>query len=305
MKTGTRRVLKTLAAIVVAVVAAGAAYVLVETSKFDASIDKVYDVPVPTLVASSDPAVVARGKHLVESVGACASSLCHGADLGGGHPIEMGPVMVAAAPNITSAGLGAAYADGEIGRLVKRGIKKDGRSVRFMPVQDMDWLPDSDIVAIVSYLRAAPPVDRPNQGTTIKTLGKILDRQDKFTIDVARHIAQRPPVGAPPDPAPTPEYGSFLSGLCSGCHGEHLSGGPLPGAPPSIPTPLNLTPDASGLAGWTFEDFDKLMRQGIRKNGKTLDPFMPIESWRNFDDVEMHALWAYLSALPPAPFGNR
>ena len=82
MKTGTRRVLKTIAAVVAAAVAGGAVYALVETSKFDASIDKVYDVPVPTLVASSDPAVVARGKHLVESVGACASSLCHGADLG-------------------------------------------------------------------------------------------------------------------------------------------------------------------------------------------------------------------------------
>jgi hypothetical protein len=305
MKTGTRRVLTGLVAVVVAAVAAGAAYALVETSRFDASLDKVYDVPVPTLVASTDPVVVARGKHLVESVAACASSLCHGADLGGGRPIEMGPVMVAAGPNITSAGLGAVYADGEIARLVKHGIKKDGRSVRFMPVQDFDWLPDSDVVAIVSYLRVAPPVDRPNQGTTIKTLGKILDRQDKFAIDVARHIEQSPPVGTPPDPAPTAAYGAFLSNLCSGCHGEHLSGGPLPGAPPSMPIPLNLTPDASGLAGWTFEDFDKLMRQGIRKNGKTLDPFMPVESWRNFDDVEMHALWAHLSTLSPAPFGNR
>jgi hypothetical protein len=47
------------------------------------------------------------------------------------------------------------------------------------------------------------------------------------------------------------------------------------------------------------------MRHGIRKNGKTLDPFMPIEAWGQFDDVEMHALWAYLSTLPPTSFGKR
>ena len=92
---------------------------------------------------------------------------------------------------------------------------------------------------------------------------------------------------------------------CKGCHGEHLSGGPLPGAPPSIPVPLNLTPDLTGLREWTFDDFERLMRTGVRKNGKQLDPFMPIESWRNFNDVEMHAIWAYLRTVPPMPWGSR
>ncbi len=114
---------------------------------------------------------------------------------------DIGPVMTLAAPNITSANMGAAYSDGEIARLLRHGLKKDGRSVRFMPVKEVNWLPHSDIVAVISYLRTVPPVERSNQGTVIKTLGKILDRQDKFTIDVARRIdhekGETPPAPAP------------------------------------------------------------------------------------------------------------
>ena len=56
---------------------------------------------------------------------------------------------------------------------------------------------------------------------------------------------------------------------------------------------------------WAFADFDKLMKTGVRKNGKTLDPLMPIEAWKNFDDTEMHAAFAYLQSLPARPFGGR
>ncbi len=304
MKTGVKRALKTLGGIAAGAVAAVAVYVMVQTSRFDASLDKVYDVPVPDVVASKDPAVIERGKHVVNAMTGCTSRACHGADLGGGVVTPMGPLGTLVAPNITSASLGATYSDGEFARVIRHGIKKDGRSVRLMPAQEMAWLPQDDVVAIVSYLRTVAPVERENQAMSVKTLGKILDRQDKIILDVARRI-DHAKTETPPPPAPTAEYGAFLTRACSGCHGEHFSGGPLPGAPPSIPTPLNLTPDASGLKDWTFDDFEKLMKTGITKEGHTLNPFMPIESWRNLDDVELHAIWAFLRSLPPTPLGSR
>jgi hypothetical protein len=173
-----------------------------------------------------------------------------------------------------------------------------------MPSQDLTWLPDSEVVAVISYIRTVPSVDRANAATVVGTLGKVLDRQGKFHWDVARMI-DHSKVESPPAPEPTAAYGGYLGRLCMGCHGDHLSGGPIPGAPPSLPVPLDLTPDATGLADWTFADFDKLMKTGVRKSGRKLDPFMPVESWKNFDDTEMHALWAYLRTLPPKPFGNR
>jgi len=299
-----KKILLGVVVLVVVIVVAVGSYAGVQISRFNASMDKVYDVPLPVVTRSTDAAVLARGKHLVGAIGACSSRLCHGSDLGGGPTTEMGPVMAFAAPNITSANLGAAYSDGELARLIRYGVKKDGRSVAFMPSQDFAWLPDADVLAIVSYVRTVPAVERPCGSTVVRPLGKVLDRKDAMILDVARRLAAAP-VDMAPAPTPTAAYGAYVSRLCKGCHGEGLSGGPLPGAPPSIPTPLNLTPDASGLKEWSFEDFDRLMRHGIRKNGKTLDPFMPIEAWGQFDDVEMHALWAYLHTLPPTSFGHR
>jgi mono/diheme cytochrome c family protein len=298
------RILKWVGAAVLLVVAAIGVFVYVSCSKFDASMDKVYDVPLPNVARSTDPAVIARGEHLAHSIAGCALDACHGNDLGGGSPTVMGPLGTFQGPNITPDNLGAAYSDGELARLVKHGLKKDGRSVRFMPVQDIAWLPDSDVAALVSYVRTVKPGDRPNGATVVGTLGKVLDRQDKFTWDVARRIdhTKSEPV---PAPAPTAAYGAFVTRLCTGCHGEHLSGGPIPGAPSSFAVPLNLTPDATGMKDWAFEDFDRTMRTGIRKNGKPLDRLMPVEGWKNFDDSEMRAVWAYLRSLPATAFGQR
>jgi hypothetical protein len=291
------------AALVLALVGAGT-WVWTQTSAYDASIDRVYDVPVPAITASPDPEVIARGEHLAHAVAACATRDCHGVDLGGGKPIDATPVAVFTGPNISAGGLGIAYSDGEFARLIRHGIKKDGRTVRFMPVQDFNWLPDSDVVAIISYLRSLPAVSRENGTTDIKVLGKILDRRDQFTIDVARRIDHTKHENVPP-PAPNAEYGAFLARACTGCHGEHLSGGRIPGSPSQIPTPLNLTPDDTGLKSWTYADFDVLLRTAKRKNGATLDPFMPIAAFAALDDTEKHALWAYLRVIPPLALGNR
>ncbi|HNN94088.1 MAG TPA: cytochrome c [Pseudomonadota bacterium] len=274
-----------------------------KVSAFNASMDHVYDIPVPSLSRSSDPAVLARGKHLAESVGACATADCHGTDLGGGKTLDMGPLGTLAGPNLSN-GLLTAYSDGELARLIQYGVKRDGRSVRLMPVQDFNWLPQADLVAMISYLRSIPAVDRPNGKTEVKPLAKILDRRNEIIFDVARRTSVAK-LDTAPAPSPTADYGRFLARLCMGCHGEGLGGGRIPGAPPSLPIPSNITPHETGLAGWTYEDFLTLLNTGRRKNGLALNPFMPYEAWAKFDDVEKKALWAYLQTVPPRPFGQR
>jgi hypothetical protein len=305
MKVVLKRGLKVLGLVLVLALGTGASYAGWQAHEFDASLDRIYDVAVPTITLSKDPAVLARGEHLTHAVMPCAAGECHGGDFAGAaKPIDMGPVGRFRAPNITSAGLGAAYTDGELFRLLRHGIKKDGRSVRFMPVQDANWLPDADLVAMISYLRTAAPVDKPNGAMEVGVLGKVLDRRNMVALDVARRIDHEHGEIAPP-PAPTKEYGRFVSRLCTGCHGAHLSGGPIPGAPPSVPTPLNLTPDKSGLAGWTYDDFATLLDTGVRKNGKKLDPFMPLSAFAKYDETERRALWAYLQSVPATPAGQR
>jgi cytochrome c553 len=304
MKVAFKRAVGALAGLLVIAAGSVGAYAYLQSSRFEASLDKVYDVPLPNITRSTDPAVIARGKHLSMAVGACASTSCHGADLSGGKPIDIGPLGTFVGPNITGGSLGAAYSDGEMARLIRHGVKKDGRSVRFMPVEDFDWLPDDEVTAIISYLRAAPPVDRPSEPTVVRTLGKVLDRRGDFVVDVARRIDHQKTETVPP-PGPDAAYGSFLVRMCTGCHGKKLSGGRIPGAPSSLPIPSNLTTDGTGLRDWSFDDFDRLMRTAVKKDGQTLNPFMPTEAYRNLDGTEMRALWTYLRSLPPTPFGSR
>src|SRR5581483_7514577 len=71
----------------------GGSYTYMMCSAFDASMDKVYDVPIPNLARSTDPAVIARGDHLVHSMAGCGVNDCHGTDLGGNPKgVDIGPL---------------------------------------------------------------------------------------------------------------------------------------------------------------------------------------------------------------------
>lgn len=299
---------KTLLKVVGVVLALGAigagGFVGMQVSAFNESIAKKYDIAPVNVTRSDDPAVLARGKQLAHGMGGCNG--CHGENFGGGKVEAMGPLGTFKMPNITAGKAGAlsSYSDAELARLIKHGVKKDGTAALFMPVEDFCWWPLEDVAALISFLRTVPPVDGVPGEKDVGVLGKVLDRLDKIPLDTARRIDHKNlPVA--PAPAITPAYGAFVAKLCKGCHGPTLSGGPIPGAPPELPIPLNLTAHETGLKGWTFDDFERLMREGKRKSGQPLNPFMPVESTKNFSDTEMRALWAYLESIESRPFGER
>lgn len=62
----------------------------------------------------------------------------------------------------------------------------------------------------------------------------------------------------------------------------------------------NLTPDASGLAGWTPEMFVATIRNG--KHAGTGRPLLPPMPWQNYSTMkeeDLRAIFAYLQSLPP------
>lgn len=299
-----KRVLKGLGLVVLAVLVIGGAFVGFQISAFDKSMAKVWDIPVPTVTRSTDPAVIARGKHLVDSICACSTKDCHGNDLAGGRLLEFGPLGKLAGANLTPAGIANQYSDGELARLIVHGVKRDGHSLRFMPVEDFNWISDDEVAAVISYLRTLQPITRETPAGEVGVLAKVLDRAGKFKMDVARHLdhGTRPTA---PTPAPTAAYGAYIARLCTGCHGQTLSGGPIPGAPPSMAIPKNITPHETGIKAYTYEDFQKMIETGVRKDGGTLDKIMPIEALAKMDETERQALWAYLRSVPPKAFGGR
>lgn len=98
--------------------------------------------------------------------------------------------------------------------------------------------------------------------------------------------------------------GAYLAavGNCAGCHtargGERLAGGR------AIPTPFgtvfssNLTPDASGLGGWSADDFWRAVHLGQRRDGRLLVPAHPIVNTTLITREDADALHAWLQAQP-------
>ena len=150
----------------------------------------------------------ARGRHLAESIGGCLG--CHGPDLAGALVEDLGPVGVIYAPNITQGGLGAEYSDGELARAIRHGIKLDGRSMLFMPTIEFNWWPDEDLVAVMSFVRALPPVDRTVEPAQLRPLGKLLNQFGVMQMLSAETVDQ----GAPREVVPDPEPMSSRSPAC-------------------------------------------------------------------------------------------
>lgn len=115
----------------------------------------------------------------------------------------------------------------------------------------------------------------------------------------------------PVDPALV-KQGEYLAraGDCVACH-TAKGGKPFAGGLP-MQTPIgtiystNITPDPSGIGDYSFEDFERAVRQGIGLNGSTLYPAMPYPSYARVSDDDMKALYAYfMHGVQPVEQANK
>ncbi|AGP45635.1 Alcohol dehydrogenase cytochrome c subunit precursor [Serratia plymuthica] len=95
------------------------------------------------------------------------------------------------------------------------------------------------------------------------------------------------------------------AGDCTACH--TAPGGALLAGGMKFPTPLgaiyatNITPDKQhGIGAYSFDEFDRAMRQGIAKDGHRLYPAMPYTSYAKMNAADMRALYDYLMQEVPA-----
>ncbi|MGB3116986.1 MAG: c-type cytochrome [Ferruginibacter sp.] len=64
----------------------------------------------------------------------------------------------------------------------------------------------------------------------------------------------------------------------------------------------NLTPDETGIGGWTEEQFNKALTKGKLKgldSNRTLLPPMPWINFENLSNDEVHAIFTYLKSIKP------
>lgn len=263
-------------------------------------------VPLPRheFVARTDSAAVPRGEHLVRSLAKCVD--CHANDLGGGPVINDPAFAVLYGPNLTTGrgGLLSDYSDAALERAIRHGIARDGRRLMVMPSAEYQFLSDDDVGAIIAYLRTVAPVDRDPVETKIGPIARALYAKGDlplFSTVGVLHAEESVPA-VPIDS--TVEYGKYLGDIgCSGCHGATYGGGKIPGTPPDWPPPANLTP--GGIGHYTYADFQKALREGVRPDGSAINPFMPVAATKLMSEVEFVALWKYLRTLEPKEFGSR
>ncbi len=261
----------------------------------------VVDFPIPFPVDASGRSAVERGKHLVEARYPCTA--CHGQNFAGGVMVDAFPIGNLRGPNLTL-GAGSRTADYQAHDwdwMVRHGIRKDGRP-GVMPSEDFQYMSDQELSDIVSYIRSLPPVDNTVPPPTFGPLGKILvaTGQMKFSAGVIAAHPTAHPV-RPPEEAATVEFGKHLATSCMGCHGADYSGGPIAGGDPSWPPARNITPDATGIKGWTYDQFVTAISKSRRPDGTALrEPMTLIAPFAlNMKEVERQALWAFISSLPP------
>jgi mono/diheme cytochrome c family protein len=242
-----------------------------------------------------------RGRHLVTARYTC--TVCHSPNFGGGVMVDAFPIGHLLGPNLTL-GVGSRTKDFKAkdwDRIVRHGVRQDGHPA-VMPSIDFQHMSDQELSDIVTYIRTMPPVDNTVPASSFGPLGTILVAagQMKFSaLEIANHNTPHPV--SPPEEAASAEFGKHLASVCMGCHGPDLSGGPIPGGDPSWPPARNLTPDATGLKGWTYDQFVTALARSQRPDGTALRaPMTSMAVYgQSMKDVERQAIWAYLQSLPP------
>jgi mono/diheme cytochrome c family protein len=285
---------------VVLVLAAGAAAVGYQMA--DRKMTRKVEVAVAAVPYTSDAHALERGKYLFESRG-CTD--CHGANGGGRVFVEDGNGLRIAGPNITAGGVTASYKPEDWVRALRHGLKPGGQPLMIMPSEDYNRMTDQDLAAVVAYVRSLQPqqggaaiVQLPMPVRVLYGFGAIQDAAAK--IDHSRPPAQ--PVPA----AVNAQHGAYVANMCIGCHGQHLSGGKIPGGPPDWPAASNITPGENS-AMTRYKDsaaFIAMLRSGKRPDGTPIK-VMPFESLAKLNEVDAQALHAYLQTVPPRPAGGR
>lgn len=253
-------------------------------------LSKAYAVTPPRISIPSDEASIARGRYLAETVALCSD--CHGKDLGGRVLLDNPAMGRLVAPNLTRGrgGLTAAYSDQDLVRAMLHGVRRDGRSVVLMPAGTYT---ESELAAIMAYVKSVPPVDREQPSGTVGPVTRALGLLGRFPIAPASTIDHAHVTFARAhdfrDPVRVGEH-LVTTGGCRNCHGPDLAGG---GGPP--PGGSDITP--SGMNGWTERDFITAIREHARPNGTTISEVMP-RAYGEMSDADLRKIFEYLKTLP-------
>ena len=121
------------------------------------------------------------------------------------------------------------------------------------------------------------------------------------------------PAAGSPELARRVEAGRYVATAsdCIACHstpgGRPFAGGLSLALQIGRDYSTNISPDAdAGIGRYTLDDFDRAVRHGIARNGRTLYPSMPYPSHARLSDGDTEALYAFfMQGVDAVPDANR
>lgn len=256
-----------------------------------------------------------RGRYLVEGIAACGN--CHaardpkgqvipGRGLSGGMDFDT-PGFKAYASNITpdpETGIGK-WTDAQLGKAIREGVRPDGTIIGPpMPIEFLREVSDADLAAMISYLRAQPPVRNPVPKSAYK-----IPLPPSYGPALANVQA--------PARSDAAKYGGYLvaMGHCMDCHTPMVkgrldmsrvgAGGRTFDGPFGQSLSRNLTPGNAGLSNWSDAEVERAIRTGVARDGSRLKPPMAYDWYKNINAEDMRAVIANLRALKPLPFAGK
>jgi mono/diheme cytochrome c family protein len=275
---------------------------------------RIAGIAAVALAVGSTPALaetlLERGEYLVRGPAGCGN--CHtplgpegpveGQELAG-RLVEKNDAFTAIAPNITPAGAVADWSDAELARSIREGIRPDGSLIGPpMPFEFYRRLSDTDLSAIVAFLRTVPAVENdPGESVYNIPLPPAYGPPVETVADVPRGV--------------TVDYGEYLAGPVAHCMECHTPMGPQGRltetdlgrggfefhGPWGISVAANLTSHEDGLAEYTDAEIADMITKGIEPDGEKLDPPMPYGYLARMTDDDLAAIILYLRSLPPLP----
>jgi mono/diheme cytochrome c family protein len=274
----------------------------------EARLNRVYLIKTETVTIPTDADSISYGKHIFQFRGCEA---CHGEKLEGKIYLSDPALGEVNATNLTSGKGGVAVnykSDSDWVRSIRHGVRPSGKAMLFMPAYEFYFLSEKDLGAVIAYVKSVPPADHNQPVSQLSVTGRVVMTLVKEVVfipaEIIPHDAPRP---VAPEPGYTIAYGEYLTYSCKVCHGLGMSGGKIPAFPEGWPSAANLTTSPDRYQPYfTEEGFVQIIRIGVTRHGRQINPaYMPWSSYKSMTDDELKAVWTYLQALTPKPFGNR
>lgn len=177
------------------------------------------------------------------------------------------------------------YSDGELVRLLRYGVRRDGTTALMMPADTFYPMSDAHIGAIVGFLRRQPLAEEVPRERSISLVTRWQILRGQFPLSAREVDHHAPRWGVLPRHSAFERGRYIASTVCAECHAPDFNGDAWDGGPA-----------LAIVAGYDFVRFKHLLRTGEPPDRRDLGDMSQVarEAFVHFRDDELADLYVFL-----------